>query len=164
MFLFRTKQNAQRKYVDLIKEAAAKWPNWDPPRNIRVSIAIDSRFVSGFLTVHPKPYSQVTLAPSTKRRGSWWWRETYIPTLTSWDSPASILPFMPPMWINIRFTRMRCRDWTSTPTLECRSQTLSECSFTLTTNLIGDTEKSLRRRASSSKVAGNSVPDVVRSC
>jgi hypothetical protein len=38
MFFFRTKENAQRKYIDLIKEAAAKWPNWDPPRNIRVSI------------------------------------------------------------------------------------------------------------------------------
>jgi hypothetical protein len=40
MTLFRTKENAQRKYVDLIKEAAAKWANWDPARNILVSIAI----------------------------------------------------------------------------------------------------------------------------
>ena len=39
MFRFRSRQNAQRKYVDLIKEAAAKWPNWDPPRRIYVSIA-----------------------------------------------------------------------------------------------------------------------------
>ena len=38
MFLFRTRENAQRKYIDLIKRAAAKWPNWDPPRSIRVSI------------------------------------------------------------------------------------------------------------------------------
>jgi hypothetical protein len=29
MFLFR--ENAQRKYIDLIKEAASRWPNWDPP-------------------------------------------------------------------------------------------------------------------------------------
>jgi hypothetical protein len=37
MVLFRTKENAQRKYIDLIKEAAAKWPNWDPARKINVS-------------------------------------------------------------------------------------------------------------------------------
>jgi hypothetical protein len=40
MTLFRTKENAQRKYIDLIKEAAAKWPNWDPAKNIYVSIVI----------------------------------------------------------------------------------------------------------------------------
>jgi len=34
MFRFRSRKNAQRKYVDLIKEAAAKWPNWDPPKQI----------------------------------------------------------------------------------------------------------------------------------
>jgi hypothetical protein len=39
MFLFRSRENAQRKYIDLIKRAAAKCPNWDPPRNIRVSTA-----------------------------------------------------------------------------------------------------------------------------
>jgi len=39
MFLFRTKENAQRKYVDLIYEAVTKWPNWDPPKTIRVSTA-----------------------------------------------------------------------------------------------------------------------------
>ncbi|KAI0300385.1 hypothetical protein BC826DRAFT_905835 [Russula brevipes] len=32
MFLFQ--ENAQRKYIDLIKEAVEKWPNWDPPINI----------------------------------------------------------------------------------------------------------------------------------
>ena len=37
MTIFRTKENAQRKYIDLIKEAAAKWPNWDPARRIYVS-------------------------------------------------------------------------------------------------------------------------------
>ena len=39
MFLFRTKENEQRKYVDLIKEAAGKWPSWDPHKTICVSIA-----------------------------------------------------------------------------------------------------------------------------
>ncbi len=43
MALFRTKENAQRKYIDIIKEAAAKWPNWDPARSIRVSVAIPLR-------------------------------------------------------------------------------------------------------------------------
>ncbi len=38
MFLFCTRENAQRKYIDLIKRAATKWPNWDPLRNIRVTI------------------------------------------------------------------------------------------------------------------------------
>jgi hypothetical protein len=42
MFRFRSRENAQRKYVDLIKEAAAKWPNWDPPRRIYVSTALNS--------------------------------------------------------------------------------------------------------------------------
>ncbi|KAI0004612.1 hypothetical protein BJV74DRAFT_763147 [Russula compacta] len=34
MFLFRTKENAQRKYIDLIYDAVSKWPNWAPPRKI----------------------------------------------------------------------------------------------------------------------------------
>jgi len=51
MTLFRTKENAQRKYIDLIKEAAAKWANWDPARNIYVSIAI-------FLFVRWKPFTR----------------------------------------------------------------------------------------------------------
>jgi len=46
MFLFPTKENAQRKYIDLIWEAATKWPNWDPPKRIRVSIAVSSWSVS----------------------------------------------------------------------------------------------------------------------
>jgi len=28
--------NAQRKYIELIEESSAKWPNWDPARSIRV--------------------------------------------------------------------------------------------------------------------------------
>lgn len=111
MFLFRTRENAQRKYVDLIKEAAARWPNWDPPRNIRVSstaaIAINSRFVSAFLTPH-QPNSQVTLAPSTNGRGSWRSKGISIPTLTPWESPAGLLLSWPPRWISSRSTRMKC--------------------------------------------------------
>jgi len=45
MFLFRTKENEQRKYVDLIKEAAGKWPNWDPHKTICVSIASPLRLL-----------------------------------------------------------------------------------------------------------------------
>lgn len=48
MFRFRSRENAQRKYVDLIKEAAAKWPNWDPPRRIYVSTALNSWPVDAF--------------------------------------------------------------------------------------------------------------------
>jgi len=29
------KDNAQRKYIDLIKEASSKWANWDPPKRVR---------------------------------------------------------------------------------------------------------------------------------
>ncbi len=39
MFLFRAKEIAQRKYINLIKEATEKWSNWDPPKTIHVSIA-----------------------------------------------------------------------------------------------------------------------------
>jgi len=39
MFLFRAKEIAPRKYIDLIKEAVEKWPNWYPPKTIHVSIA-----------------------------------------------------------------------------------------------------------------------------
>ncbi len=57
MFLFRTRENAQRKYIDLIQRVAAKWPNWDPPRNIRVSIALPQPLVcfSALSTSPPSP-------------------------------------------------------------------------------------------------------------
>lgn len=32
------KENAQRKYIDLIKEVSSKWANWDPPKRVRVSL------------------------------------------------------------------------------------------------------------------------------
>jgi hypothetical protein len=32
-----SKKEASRKYVDLIKGASSKWPNWDPPKTINVS-------------------------------------------------------------------------------------------------------------------------------
>ena len=62
MFFFRTKENAQRKYIDLIKEAAAKWPNWDPPRNIRVSI-VASWSVSFRLSADPSTFPSPTKQP-----------------------------------------------------------------------------------------------------
>ncbi len=34
-----SKEHAQRKYIDLIKEASAKWANWDPPKRVQVSFA-----------------------------------------------------------------------------------------------------------------------------
>jgi len=59
MFLFRSRENAQRKYIDLIKRAAAKWPNWDPPRNIRpgdfgtVNKKTGELIVEGNIYTHP---------------------------------------------------------------------------------------------------------------
>ena len=71
MFFFRTKENAQRKYIDLIKEAAAKWANWDPPRNIRVSIvapwSVSFRLSAYPLHFLPNQNSPVISALSTKR-------------------------------------------------------------------------------------------------
>ena len=32
------KDRAQRKYVDLIKEAGAKWPNWEASKIILVGV------------------------------------------------------------------------------------------------------------------------------
>ncbi|KAI9458823.1 hypothetical protein F5148DRAFT_1150944 [Russula earlei] len=57
MPLFRTKENAQRKYIDLIKEAVAKWPNWDPPKNIYAGDfgTVDKK--SGELTVEGNIYT-----------------------------------------------------------------------------------------------------------
>jgi hypothetical protein len=34
--LYRTKEEARRVYIDLIKEVASQWPNWVPPINIHV--------------------------------------------------------------------------------------------------------------------------------
>ncbi|KAN0132126.1 hypothetical protein V8E53_010045 [Lactarius tabidus] len=31
-----TKDNSQRKYIDLIKEVTSKWANWNPPRRIHI--------------------------------------------------------------------------------------------------------------------------------
>ncbi|SRR6266702_1120895 len=45
------KENAQRKYIDLIKEASSKWANWDPPKRIQVSLVIHSS--PHFLIVSP---------------------------------------------------------------------------------------------------------------
>ncbi|KAH9998003.1 hypothetical protein BJV77DRAFT_787659 [Russula vinacea] len=59
MFRFRTRENAQRKYVDLIKCASAKWPNWDPPRNFRpgdfgvVNKKTGALIVEGNIYTHP---------------------------------------------------------------------------------------------------------------
>jgi len=59
MFLFRSRENAQRKYIDLIKKAAAKWPNWDPPRNIRpgdlgtINKETGELIVEGNIYTHP---------------------------------------------------------------------------------------------------------------
>ena len=33
-----TKENAQRKYIDLIRETSSLWANWDPPKRVRVSL------------------------------------------------------------------------------------------------------------------------------
>lgn len=75
MFLFRSKENAQRKYIDLIKDAAAKWPNWDPPRNIRVS-TVSRHLLVAFTTTkrvllnNNNKNSPAISVPSVKRRES----------------------------------------------------------------------------------------------
>ena len=101
MFRFRSRKKAQRKYVDLIKGASAKWPNWDPPKQILVSIAINSWSVSAFLTV-PLPHSLGILVSSTKRQESWRSKEIFIPMSTPCRSPVGILPFLRQRWINSR--------------------------------------------------------------
>jgi len=59
MFRFRSRENAQRKYVDLIKEAAAKWPNWDPPRRIYAGDFGTINKKTGELVVEGNIYSHV---------------------------------------------------------------------------------------------------------
>lgn len=48
------KENAQRKYIDLIKEVSSKWANWDPPKRVHVSFA-SLRFVA---TLNSRFYTQ----------------------------------------------------------------------------------------------------------
>jgi len=60
MALFRTKENAQRKYIDIIKEAAAKWPNWDPARSIRVGDFGTVNRKSGELSVEGNIYDHAS--------------------------------------------------------------------------------------------------------
>lgn len=40
MFDWFRKKQASRKYVDLIKDASAKWANWDPPKTIQVNLVV----------------------------------------------------------------------------------------------------------------------------
>jgi len=61
MFLFHTKENTPHKYVDLIKEAAAKWPNWDPPKTIHAGDFGTINRKTGELVVEGNIYTHVDI-------------------------------------------------------------------------------------------------------
>jgi len=67
MSLFRTKENAQRKYIDLIKEAAAKWPNWDPARRIYAGDFGTVNKKTGELSIEGNIYTHIDTAYAAKQ-------------------------------------------------------------------------------------------------
>ncbi|KAI9510612.1 hypothetical protein F5148DRAFT_1147463 [Russula earlei] len=62
MSLFRTKEHAQRKYIDLIKEATSKWPNWNPTREIQVGDFGKVNIKTGDFIVEGNIYTDVNIA------------------------------------------------------------------------------------------------------
>jgi len=62
MFLFRSRENAQRKYIDLIKEVSARWPNWDPSRNLRPGDFGTIDKTTGEFAVEGNIYTHVDIA------------------------------------------------------------------------------------------------------
>jgi hypothetical protein len=81
MSLFFRRQNAEKQYIHLIKEASEKWPNWDPAKKLDVSVgSLGSFYVRAFgltASLHNRP---VILEHLTRRRASLRLRETSIPT------------------------------------------------------------------------------------
>jgi len=67
MFLFRTRENAQRKYIDLVKEASAKWPNWDPSRNLRPGDFGTVNKTTGDFVVEGNIYTHVDIAKTAEQ-------------------------------------------------------------------------------------------------
>jgi hypothetical protein len=83
------KENAQRKYIDLIKEVSSKWANWDPPKRVRVSLA-SPRFDATLLTRRSTHRPEIS-AQLIGRLESSWSTGTYIRTRTLHRSRNSIL-------------------------------------------------------------------------
>jgi hypothetical protein len=165
MFLFRSRENAQRKYVDLIKEAAAKWPNWDPPKTIYVSHRLSTPWSVSALRFDRLPQNRLAIsAPSTKRPESCRSRGTSIITTTPQRSPGSIFPLRGPRWINTRFTRMKYVGWMPTLKLERKSQNSRVFRSFRRPISSDDTETYPPSKAPSSSAGGNSTPNAARSC
>ncbi|KAH9042230.1 hypothetical protein EDB85DRAFT_1239832 [Lactarius pseudohatsudake] len=62
-----TKENAQRKYIDLIKEASSKWANWDPPKRIRAGDFGTVNKKTGEFLVEGSIYTHQEIAPIARQ-------------------------------------------------------------------------------------------------
>lgn len=160
MTLFRTKENAQRKYVDLIKEAAAKWANWDPARNIYVSIAL-------YLFVRYSPFNHL----STKTGRRFWHRqqkdgrvdrrgEHIQPHRHRADRQAiSACGVTRCRFLSDPFVRSTACDWSRGVSLES-----SSISFSSLISSRGITETPLALKNLPSGAGGDSTPSAARCC
>jgi hypothetical protein len=63
------KERSQRKFVDLIKEADSRWPNWDPPKIILV-MRFHFRLI--VLSLHNHTHNQAgEFGTIDKKTGEW---------------------------------------------------------------------------------------------
>ena len=64
--MIRSRRNPQRKYIDLINEASAKWANWDPPRRIKVGFLLPIHLLlTDLIAVLQQPGDFGTVVKST---------------------------------------------------------------------------------------------------
>jgi len=153
MFLFCTKpeeKSVHRQYIDLIQQTSGNWPNYQAPKDIRVSTPKRLVFVGPF--DHSPRNRLVTLAPLTKCRGISLSKETYTPTQTLGIFQLTTLPLRVYGLIIVGLLRVKLVDWILGLMLERKSQILS---LFLDTNLIGDIETRGVLKASSSRHGGN---------
>jgi len=57
------KENAQRKYIDLIKEVSSKWANWDPPKRVQAGDFGTVNRKTGEFLVEGNIYTHPDIAP-----------------------------------------------------------------------------------------------------
>ncbi|KAN0139777.1 hypothetical protein V8E53_002439 [Lactarius tabidus] len=57
------KENAQRKYIDLIKEISSKWANWDPPKRVQAGDFGTVNRKTGEFLVDGNIYTHPDIAP-----------------------------------------------------------------------------------------------------
>ncbi|KAH8989627.1 hypothetical protein EDB86DRAFT_2807796 [Lactarius hatsudake] len=62
-----TKENAQRKYIDLIKEASSKWANWDPPKRIQAGDFGTVNKKTGEFLVEGSIYTHQEISPIARQ-------------------------------------------------------------------------------------------------